>query len=54
VEYRENEQPKVFLQVQTLKEGAELISWQLKKRNLQSPVKNEERHVKPDEIIKKT
>jgi hypothetical protein len=29
VEYKENEQPKVFLLLQTLKEEAELVSWQL-------------------------
>jgi hypothetical protein len=32
VEYKEDEQPYVFLLVQTLKEEAELVSWQLKSK----------------------
>jgi hypothetical protein len=32
VEYKENEQPKVFMLVQTLKEEVELVSWQLKSK----------------------
>jgi hypothetical protein len=32
MEYKEDEQPKVFLLVQTLKEEAELVSWQLKSK----------------------
>jgi hypothetical protein len=51
VEYKENEQPKVFVMVQTLQEEAKLESWQLKSKNLESSVKNEERNVKRDEII---
>jgi hypothetical protein len=37
VEYKENEQPKVFLLVQALKEEAELVSWQLKSKEPGDP-----------------
>jgi hypothetical protein len=37
VEYKENEQPKVFLLVQTLKEEAKLVSWQLKSKEPGDP-----------------
>jgi hypothetical protein len=37
VEYRENKQPKGFLLVQTLKEEAKLLSWQLKPKESEEP-----------------
>jgi hypothetical protein len=37
------QQPNVFLQVQKLKEKVELVTWQLKSRNLEGLVKDEER-----------
>jgi predicted transcriptional regulator len=53
VEYKENEQPKVFLLVQALTEEAELVSWQLKSMERGEPGQKRRKTVKRDEVIKK-
>jgi hypothetical protein len=53
-ECKEDKRPKVFLLVQTLKEEAELVSWQLESKEPGQPgQKRRKKNVKRDKIIKK-